>query len=150
MYSWQGKVDAFTCQGGKLMDQPSFLHPDNHLHKADVLSCWGGERMGRPSFSPPPKKQRLFAYSWQGMVDIFTSRRGERMGRPSFSPPRYPSAQGWCFHFSRWGKNGPAQFFPTPIINNKTSFLLWSQWQNDGLAQFSTKQMLTITYKLAS
>ena len=90
------------------MDQPSFLHPDNHLHKVDVLSCLGGERMGRP------KKQRLFAYSWQGMVDVFTSRvgkewagpvflhpdnhlhkvdaftfqGGERMGRPNFSPPQ--------------------------------------------------------------
>ena len=70
------------------MDQPSFLHPDNHLHKVDVLSCWGGERMGRPSFSPPPNKQRLFAYSLQGMVDVFTSRGEERMGLPSFSPLR--------------------------------------------------------------
>ena len=40
-----------------------FFHPDNHLHKVDALSCQSGERMRRPSFSPPPKKQRLFAYS---------------------------------------------------------------------------------------
>ena len=40
--------------------------------------------MGRPSFSPPPKKQRLFAYSWQGVGDVFTSWGGERMGRPIF------------------------------------------------------------------
>ena len=48
---------------GKELAGPVFLHTDNHLHKVDALSCHGGERMGRPSFSPPPKKQRLFAYS---------------------------------------------------------------------------------------
>ena len=65
-----------------------FLHPDNHLHKVYALACQGGERMGWPSFSRPPKKQRLFAYSWQGNVDTFTSPGGEWMGQPSFSPPR--------------------------------------------------------------
>ena len=72
---------------GKERAGPVFLHPDNHLHKDDALSCQDGERMGLPSFSPPPKKQRLFAYSWQGKVDTFPSEGGERMGRPSFSPP---------------------------------------------------------------
>ena len=150
VYSWQGKVDAFTCQGGKITDQlcfsplryPSFctrliltlvrvgkewagpvfphpliskgcmcihdrvrlmpslvrvgkwrtsrvfLYPDNHLHQVDALSCRGGERMGRPSFSPPPNKQRLFAYSWQGKVDAFTCQGGKVTDQPSFSPPR--------------------------------------------------------------
>ena len=55
----------------------------------DTYTSQGGERMGRPSYSLPPKKQRLFAYSWQGKVDTFTSQGG--------------------------GKNGPAQFFSTQI-----------------------------------
>ena len=50
------------------------------LHKVDALSCRGWERMGWPGFPPPPKKQWLFAYSWQGKVDTFTSRGEERMG----------------------------------------------------------------------
>ena len=65
-----------------------FLHPDNHLHKVDVFTSQGGGRMGQPSFSPPPKKQRLFAYSRQGKFDTFTSPGGERIGRSCFSPPR--------------------------------------------------------------
>ena len=71
--------------------------------------------MGRPSFSPPPKKQRLHVYSWQGKVGFFFSQTitiyhmhnrfpppdnllnkvdfkpcqgGEKLGRPSFSPPQ--------------------------------------------------------------
>ena len=48
---------------GKEWTSLVFLQPDNHLHKVDALSCQGGERMDPPSFSPPPKKQRLFAYS---------------------------------------------------------------------------------------
>ena len=64
---------------GKEWASPVFLHPDNHLHKVDTFSCQGGERMGQPSFSPPPKKQRLYAYSWQGKVDTFTSQGGKRM-----------------------------------------------------------------------
>ena len=54
VYSWQGKVDALTCQGEKLMDQPSFLHADNHLHKVDVLSCWGLGKNGPAQFFPTP------------------------------------------------------------------------------------------------
>ena len=86
VYSWQVRLMLSLLR--------VFLHPDNHLHKVDVLSCQGGERMGRPCFSPPPKKQRLFAFSLQGKVDTFTS-------------------QGWCFHLSGWENNGPAKFFST-------------------------------------
>ena len=31
-----------------------------------------------------------------------------------YSPTRYPSEQGCCLTLSGWGKNGPAQCFPTP------------------------------------
>ena len=55
-----------------------FLHPDN-LHAIDAFTSQSGERMGQPSFSPPPKNQRLYAYSWQGKVDAFTCWGGERM-----------------------------------------------------------------------
>ena len=46
----------------------SFSRCDNLVHKVDVEPCQGGERMGWPSFSPPPEKQRLHLYSWQGKV----------------------------------------------------------------------------------
>ena len=91
VYSWQGKVDAFTCQGGKITDRQVFLHPDNiaSAQEVDTYTSQGGERMGWPSFSPPPKKkQRLFAYSWQGKVDAFTCQGGKITDQPSFSPPR--------------------------------------------------------------
>ena len=104
--------DAFTCQGGKRLDQPSFSSPDNHLHKVDALSCQGGERMGQPSFSQTLKSQgcmhindrvRLMSSlvrvgkEWTSQVflhpnnhlhkvDALSCQGGERMGRPSFSP----------------------------------------------------------------
>ena len=37
-YSWQGKFDAFTCQGGKRMDWPTFsADTDNYL----LMVEWG-------------------------------------------------------------------------------------------------------------
>ena len=73
---------------GKKWACPVFLHPDNHLHnKVDAISCQGGERMGQPSFSPPSKKPRLYAYSWQGMADAFTFPGEERMAGPVFLHP---------------------------------------------------------------
>ena len=46
----------------------SFSPCDNLLNKIDTYTSQGGERMGQPSFSPPPKKQRLHVYSWQGKI----------------------------------------------------------------------------------
>ena len=98
------------------MGQPSYSPPPRKQRlfayswqcKVDIFTSQGGERIG-------PKKQRLFAYSWQGKADNFTSRGGERMGQPSFlHPDNIASAQDWYFHWSWWGKNGPAQLFPTP------------------------------------
>ena len=55
--------------------------------------------MGRPSFSPLPKKQRLFAYSWQGKVDAITCQGGKVMNQPSFlHPDNLASAQDWYLH----------------------------------------------------
>ena len=88
VYSWQGRLMLSFVRVGKEWTSLVFLHPDNHLHKVDALSSQDGERMGWPSFSPPPKKQRLFAYSWLGKVDTFTRWVGEKMGWSSFSPPR--------------------------------------------------------------
>ena len=95
------------------MDQPSFLHPDNHHNKVDVLSCWGGERMGRPVFPHPLKSKDCLhihdrvwlMFSLVGVkewaspvflhpdnhlhkVDASTFQGGERMGQPNFSPPQ--------------------------------------------------------------
>ena len=80
---------------------PVFLHPDNLASAQDWYFHYlgGGERMGGPSFSPPPKKQRLFAYSWQGMADTFTSRVGKEWAGPVFlHPDNLASAQDWYFH----------------------------------------------------
>ena len=66
-YSWQGKAGWIFPHPINHMNK-SFSPPDNVLHEVYVKPCQGGERMGRPSFSPPPKKQRLHVYSWQGKV----------------------------------------------------------------------------------
>ena len=73
--------------------------------------------MGRHSFSPPPKKQRLFAYSSQGTVDTFTSRGGETMGRPSYSPPRPSFCTRLILSLVRVGKDLAGPVFPQPLIS---------------------------------
>ena len=98
-YSWQCKVDIFTSQGGERMGRPVFLHPDNHLHMAHALSCQGGERMGWPFFPSPPKKQRLFAYSWQGKVELSLVGAGKEWAGPVFlQPDNLASKQDWYLH----------------------------------------------------
>ena len=112
VHSWQGKVGCvFPHMICHMHD--SIPPPDNLLNKVAVEPCQGGEWMGRPSFSPPPKKQRLHVYLWQGRVGCVFPRQfticttvfpphnnllnkvdfkpcqgGEKMGRPSFSPPQ--------------------------------------------------------------
>ena len=44
-------------------------------------------RMGRPSFSPPPKKQRLHLYSWQGKVGCVFRRQLSNHLHNSCPPP---------------------------------------------------------------
>ena len=62
-----------------------------------ILLGWG--KNGPAQFSPPPRKQRLFAYSRQGKVDTFTCLGGKVTDQPSFSPPNnLASAQDWYFH----------------------------------------------------
>ena len=84
---------------------------DNLVHMVDVLPCQGGKRMGQPSFSPPPKKQRLHVYSWQGKVGCVFRRR---LTICTSLPPTDNLLNKACLTLSGWGKNGPAQFFPTP------------------------------------
>ena len=84
-YSWQGKVGWVFPRPVNHMHN-SFSPPDNLLHKIDVKPCQDGERMGWPSFSPPPKKQKLHVYSWQGMVGCVFAQTINHMHN-SFPPP---------------------------------------------------------------
>ena len=92
VYSWQGKVDAFTCQGGKITDQPSFSPPryPSFCTRLILTLVRVGKKWAGPVFPHPPNKQRLYmyVYSWQSKVDAFTCQGGKITDQPSFSPPR--------------------------------------------------------------
>ena len=57
-----------------------------HEYTYSLCFLGGGEKLGRPSFSPPPKKQMLHVYSWQGKVVCVFPQMINHMHN-SFSPP---------------------------------------------------------------
>ena len=93
----------------------------------------GGERMGRPRFSPPPKKQRLHVYSWQGKVVCVFPQTINHMHN-SFSPPDN-LLNKVVFNLLRVGKEWAGPVFPHPLISN-LMFYAYSGQGNSSLAGF--------------
>ena len=75
--------------------------------------------MGRPSFSPPPKKQWLHVYSWQGKVGCVFPQTINHMHN-SFSPPDnlLITLTRLMFNIVRVGKEWAGPVFPHPLTSN--------------------------------
>ena len=120
----------------------SFSPRDNLVHKVDVLSCQGGKRMGRPSFFPPPKKQRLHVYSWQGNVGCVFRRR------LTICTTVYPHLiTFWTrlmFNHVREWKERASPVFPHPLTSN-LMFYAYSGQGNLRLAEFFPTQLTLCT-----
>ena len=76
-----------------------------------TCSRLSGEKMGWPSFSASSKKQKLYVYSWQRPVDVFTCWGGKEWASPVFLHPDNHLQKVDIFYFSGCGKNGTAHFF---------------------------------------
>ena len=99
VYSWQGKVDAITCQGGKVTDQPSFSPPrqPSFCTRLILTLVRVGKEWASPVFPHPIKSN--------GCLHIHDKVR-------------------LILSLVGWGKNGPAQFFSTQITSFCTRLIL--------------------------
>ena len=128
---------------GKWKHQP---YPVMNTHTTFAYKLWG--KLGRPILSPPPKKQRLHVYSWQGKVGCVFCRRlticttvyshpitfwtrlmfnlvrvGKEWAGPVFTPPL--TGNFMFYTYSGQGNWRLAEFFPTPLTICTTIFPTW-------------------------
>ena len=83
----------------------------------------GKDWAGRPSFSPPPKKQRLHMYSWQGKVGCVFRRR------LTICTTFFPHPISFCtrliFNLVRVGKEWASPVFPHPSKKQRLPVYSW-------------------------
>ena len=101
--------------------------------------------MGRPSFSPPPRKQRLHVYLWQGKVGcVFPRQLQFTICTTVFPHPitiwtrlilnLVRVGKKWlirCLLLSVWRISGPAQFFPSPSTKYNWCWNMWGGEKTD-------------------